>query len=95
MIMMAAQAEDRNTENHETFQLGPFVVPRIWTGLWQLSSNAWGSAPTPKIKGQMTVYAERGYTAFGMSNADIFMLRFDLLTECEFDRHGERTHVTK
>lgn len=51
--------------DHETFELGPLVVPRIWTGLWQLSSNAWGSAPTPKIRSQMASYAERGYTAFG------------------------------
>ncbi|KAL6308238.1 hypothetical protein BKA93DRAFT_605958 [Sparassis latifolia] len=48
-----------------TFRLGPFVVPRIWTGLWQLSSNAWGSAPTPKVRRQMALYAELGYTAFG------------------------------
>lgn len=49
----------------ETFQLGPFTVPRLFNGLWQLSSNAWGSAPTPKIRRQMAHYAEHGYTAFG------------------------------
>ena len=49
----------------ETFHLGPFVVPRLWNGLWQLSSNAWGSAPSSKIRLQMAEYAERGYTAFG------------------------------
>lgn len=48
-----------------TFQLGPFRVPRLFTGLWQLSSNAWGSASTPKIRGQMAQYADAGYTAFG------------------------------
>ncbi|OBZ68355.1 General stress protein 69 [Grifola frondosa] len=47
-----------------TFRLGPFVVPRIFTGLWQLSSNAWGSAPIPKVRQQMEKYAEHGYTAF-------------------------------
>ncbi|KAH9945677.1 NADP-dependent oxidoreductase domain-containing protein [Amylocystis lapponica] len=52
----------------ESFQLGPFLVPRIWTGLWQLSSNAWGSAPTPRIRRQMAQYVELGYKAFGMAD---------------------------
>ncbi|PSR79643.1 hypothetical protein PHLCEN_2v6944 [Hermanssonia centrifuga] len=53
------------TSARETFQLGPFVVPRLFNGLWQLSSNAWGSAPSSKIREQMAQYAEQGYTAFG------------------------------
>ncbi|TFK96464.1 NADP-dependent oxidoreductase domain-containing protein [Pterulicium gracile] len=48
----------------ETFKMGPFVVPRIWTGLWQLSGNAWGSAPVPKIRQGMAKHVEAGYTAF-------------------------------
>ncbi|PPQ74935.1 hypothetical protein CVT24_002969 [Panaeolus cyanescens] len=48
----------------ETFDLGPFVVPRVWTGLWQLSSNAWGSASVPKIRKGMRRYVDQGYTAF-------------------------------
>ncbi|KZT21740.1 Aldo/keto reductase [Neolentinus lepideus HHB14362 ss-1] len=48
----------------ETFQLGPFTVPRLWTGLWQLSSNAWGTAPAPKIRREMARHVELGYTAF-------------------------------
>lgn len=53
--------------NHalEYFSLGPFELPRIWTGLWQLSSNAWGSAPASKVRSEMARYAEQGYTAFG------------------------------
>ncbi|PCH43905.1 Aldo/keto reductase [Wolfiporia cocos MD-104 SS10] len=46
------------------FRLGNRVVPRLFNGLWQLSSNAWGSAPTPKVRRQMVQYAEMGYTAF-------------------------------
>ncbi|KAH7909488.1 NADP-dependent oxidoreductase domain-containing protein [Hygrophoropsis aurantiaca] len=49
----------------ETFQLGPFTVPRLWTGLWQLSSNAWGSASAAKIRQGMARHAEMGYNAFG------------------------------
>ena len=49
----------------ETVRLGPFNVPRVWTGLWQLSSNAWGSAPVSKIQESMRHHVEMGYTAFG------------------------------
>ncbi|KII83693.1 hypothetical protein PLICRDRAFT_46832 [Plicaturopsis crispa FD-325 SS-3] len=52
----------------EYFQLGPFTAPRIWTGLWQLSSNAWGSAPVSKIRQGMARYVEQGYTAFDMAD---------------------------
>jgi hypothetical protein len=50
----------------ETFPLGPFTVPRVWNGLWQLSSNAWGTASATKIRKGMAHYVELGYTAFGM-----------------------------
>ena len=50
--MMTTSFEQRRGASPESFQLGPFIVPRIWTGLWQLSSNAWGSAPSPKIRSQ-------------------------------------------
>ncbi|KAK7677828.1 hypothetical protein QCA50_019140 [Cerrena zonata] len=55
------------TANHEIeyFSLGTSELPRIWTGLWQLSSNAWGSAPASKIRSEMIRYAQLGYTAFG------------------------------
>ena len=49
----------------ESFRLGPFVVPRVWTGLWQLSSNAWGSAPVAKVRKGMARHVRMGYTAFG------------------------------
>lgn len=52
----------------ETFELGPFTVPRIWVGLWQLSSNAWGSAPTAKIRRGMARHVELGYNAFDMAD---------------------------
>ena len=49
----------------ETFHLGGVALPRLFTGLWQLSSNSWGSAPAAKIRRQMANYAANGYTAFG------------------------------
>ena len=49
----------------ESFQLGPFNPPRLWVGLWQLSSTAWGSAPASRIREAMTRHVDQGYTAFG------------------------------
>ncbi|KIJ64169.1 hypothetical protein HYDPIDRAFT_132811 [Hydnomerulius pinastri MD-312] len=54
--------------SRETFALGPFVVPRIWVGLWQLSSNAWGSASAAKIRQGMARHVELGYNAFDMAD---------------------------
>ncbi|EAU87247.2 aldo/keto reductase [Coprinopsis cinerea okayama7 len=53
--------------NHaiETFRLGPFITPRIWIGLWQLSSNAWGSVSAGKVRQGMARHVESGYLAFG------------------------------
>ncbi|KZT00477.1 Aldo/keto reductase [Laetiporus sulphureus 93-53] len=64
---MSANAQP-TTAPLETFCLGPFQVPRLFTGLWQLSSNAWGSASAPKVRRQMAHFAELGYTAFDMAD---------------------------
>lgn len=53
------------TRRIENFQLGPFEVPRIWMGLWQLSSSAWGSASVSQIRQALERHVEHGYTAFG------------------------------
>ena len=50
----------------ESFLLGDRPVPRVWVGLWQLSSPAWGTAPAAKIRREMARHVDRGYTAFGM-----------------------------
>ncbi|KAF8339379.1 NADP-dependent oxidoreductase domain-containing protein [Amanita rubescens] len=50
--------------NFETFEMGPFTVPRIWNGLWQLSSNAWESASSPAIRAAMRRYSNVGYIAY-------------------------------
>ncbi|KAH9044967.1 Aldo/keto reductase [Lactarius deliciosus] len=52
----------------ETFPLGPFSPPRLWVGLWQLSSTAWGSAPAARIREAMARHVDQGYTAFDMVN---------------------------
>lgn len=57
----------------ETFRIGPFIAPRLWTGLWQLSSNAWGSASVGKIRQAMARHVEQGYTAFGECRPDLML----------------------
>lgn len=49
----------------EYTQLGPLSVPRLFIGLWQLSSNAWGTAPVSKIRAEMKRHVDEGFTAFG------------------------------
>jgi len=58
------------TRSHpkETFLLGPFTVPRVWVGLWQLSSNAWGSASAAKVRQAMARHVEMGYNSFDMAD---------------------------
>jgi hypothetical protein len=51
----------------EAVHLGPFTVPRVWTGLWQLSSTAWGSTSAANIRKGMARHVEMGFTAFGES----------------------------
>lgn len=52
----------------ETFQLNGRRVPRIFSGLWQMSSPAWGAASTVKIVEQFSKHVQQGFTAFDMAD---------------------------
>ncbi|CBF78238.1 hypothetical protein AN8658.2 [Aspergillus nidulans FGSC A4] len=53
----------------ETFTLDADVqLPRIFTGLLQISSLAWGSASRANIFEQFSRYVSRGFTAFNMAD---------------------------
>ncbi|KAJ4258235.1 hypothetical protein NW762_008384 [Fusarium torreyae] len=52
----------------ETFQLGDRILPRIFSGLWQMSSPAWGAAPISKIVEQFSTHVQSGFTAFDMAD---------------------------
>lgn len=52
----------------EVFELAGRKVPRIFSGLWQLSSPSWGSAPTSKIVEQLGRAVKGGFTAFDMAD---------------------------
>ncbi|KAG8741130.1 hypothetical protein FRC10_003274 [Ceratobasidium sp. 414] len=77
----------------ETTALGPFVVPRVWTGLWQLSSPAWGTAPAARIKREMMRHVREGYTAFGQS---LLLVRNpnSPCSRAAFDSHLAQTWVS-
>lgn len=52
----------------ELFEMNSFRLPRLFTGLWQMSSPSWGSAPTSKIIAQFSKHMEAGLTAFDMAD---------------------------
>jgi hypothetical protein len=49
----------------ETVKLGPLTVPRLFIGLWQASSPAWGSSSMGKMKKHFSKHVNLGFTAFG------------------------------
>ncbi|KAK4072914.1 uncharacterized protein Triagg1_5591 [Trichoderma aggressivum f. europaeum] len=52
----------------ETFLLNGRTVPRIFSGLWQMSSPAWGAASSSKIVEQFSSHVRQGFTAFDMAD---------------------------
>lgn len=56
------------TDSTETFYLNHTALPRLFTGLWQLSSPSWGTASTHKIRQQFESYASKGFTAYDMAD---------------------------
>lgn len=52
----------------ETIQLGPFHVPRLFNGFWQLSSPAWGSASAAKQNEAFVELVKGGLNAFDMGD---------------------------
>lgn len=64
----------------ETFELAGVSLPRLFSGLWQLSSPSWGTASTASIQSQFESYAAQGFTAYDMADhygdAEILFGRF-------------------
>ncbi|KAH8898439.1 aldo/keto reductase [Thozetella sp. PMI_491] len=54
--------------NLETFQVGPYKMPRLFNGLWQLSSPAWGSGTTQKQEEALSRLVESGLAATDMAD---------------------------
>ncbi|KAI1649023.1 aldo/keto reductase [Daldinia loculata] len=52
----------------ENFQLGPFDMPRLFNGLWQLSSPSWGSGTAQSQEAALLHAVECGLTATDMAD---------------------------
>ncbi|KAI0126153.1 aldo/keto reductase [Xylariales sp. AK1849] len=52
----------------EKFALGPYKVPRLFNGLWQLSSPAWGSGTAEKQEAALIDLVECGLTITDMAD---------------------------
>lgn len=52
----------------ETFEVSGVTLPRLFSGLWQLSSPSWGVASRAKIFQQFSIFVQKGYTAFDMAD---------------------------
>ncbi|KAJ6002220.1 hypothetical protein N7499_001915 [Penicillium canescens] len=52
----------------ETFEMAGIQLPRLFSGLWQLSSPAWGIAPRSRIMQQFSKHVGSGLTAFDMAD---------------------------
>ncbi|KAK1968054.1 aldo/keto reductase [Colletotrichum sublineola] len=67
-------------EARETFEINERRLPKLFTGLWQMSSPSWGSAPSSKIIAQFSKYLEAGMSAFDMADhygdAEVIFGRF-------------------
>jgi hypothetical protein len=64
----------------ESFKLGDAEVPRIFCGLWQFSSPAWGSASKEKIHAHFRKHIDAGLIAYGKFR--IRNLSFNLVVRC-------------
>lgn len=52
----------------ETFRVGPYQMPRLFNGLWQLSSPAWGSGSAESQEAALAGLMEDGLNAADMAD---------------------------
>lgn len=52
----------------ETFEVHGITVPRLFCGLWQLSSPSWGTASHSAIMTQFLQHVHAGFSAFDMAD---------------------------
>jgi aryl-alcohol dehydrogenase-like predicted oxidoreductase len=63
------QTTKRKASNSfETFKIKDIELPRLFAGLWQLSSPSWGSASQAQMLKQFAEYIAGGFTAFDMAD---------------------------
>ncbi|KAI1615618.1 NADP-dependent oxidoreductase domain-containing protein [Exophiala viscosa] len=52
----------------ETFKLAGRILPRLFSGLWQLSSPSWGVASKAQIFQQFSKHVAKGFIAYDMAD---------------------------
>jgi aryl-alcohol dehydrogenase-like predicted oxidoreductase len=60
--------EQNTSRSLETFRMKGAELPRLFAGLWQLSSPSWGTASQTQMFRQFVQYIEGGFTAFDMAD---------------------------
>lgn len=70
----------------ERFQIANQTLPRLFSGLWQLSSPSWGVAPKSRIFSQFWRFVAQGFTAYDMADhygdAEILFVRSNPMMTC-------------
>jgi len=65
---IATQSSRNRNHISETVQLGSLEVPRMFAGLWQFSSPAWGTASRAQINADFRKHVDAGFTAYDMAD---------------------------
>ena len=58
----------KTSKSLETFKVKGIELPKLFAGLWQLSSPSWGTASQTQMFKQCVEYIEGGFTAFDMAD---------------------------
>ncbi|KAK4549371.1 hypothetical protein LTR36_006368 [Oleoguttula mirabilis] len=66
--LVTLSIEPAKSSGIETFRLGPHEVPRLFNGLWQLSSPAWGSGTADAQEEALVQLVTSGLTATDMAD---------------------------
>lgn len=68
----------------ETFSLNGIPLPRLFSGLWQLSSPSWGTASTTQIQSHFQSHVSQGFAAYDMADhyGDAEILFGDFRASC-------------
>lgn len=82
-LLLSAQEKKRSQGGAavETFRVGPFEMPRLFNGLWQLSSPAWGSGSAEAQEAALTqLVVEAGLSAADMADHYVWPFFFSFLS---------------
>ncbi|KAJ4344187.1 hypothetical protein N0V95_006265 [Ascochyta clinopodiicola] len=67
--LLQSQVTGRKTSTTlETFRINDIELPKLFAGLWQLSSPSWGTASQMQMFEQFVEYIECGFVAFDMAD---------------------------